>query len=612
VTAVGSRVSVVIPACNVERWLGGAIESVLDQDARPAEVIVVDDGSSDGTADVARSFPDVTLVRQDNRGLAGARNAGAARATGDAVLFLDADDMLLPGALRELVATLDRDARVAAVVPNFVVMEERGERVAWPHAPRLRVLGRQDLRRLLPANPLAANALVRREAWRSLGFREELRAAEDLDLWIRLLLAGRSIAMIGTPLVRVRARRPGALTRRPLLMRSSRRRVFASLWGRRDLTPVERGLVGYQLARTTLGILLARAEPRRAAGLACVQVRLREPGGGPTHVRILREGLGDRVEWREVVLDPGDLRSPGFGLLEAVAEVLRATRPGAIVHAHGVRSAAVAIPAAILRRAPLVVTVHGLHSLRRSPGVVSTWVNRAVLGRARRVLVLSGSDRAEILDAGLAPAGRVVLVRAAVGPVPFVPRAAARRALGLPSRSLVVTSLARLSPQKDPLTFCRAVHALSGRRKVVGVLAGDGPMAPDVRREVGADGGALRSVGWVDDPADLLGASDVFVSTSRWEGLPLAALEAASAGLPLVLTDVPGNRDLVEMGVPAILVPAGDADAVASAIATLTPQTRRTMGAGAAEAVRRTFCAGGLAEDVLAVYRGLATGDGPT
>src|SRR5512134_3905318 len=117
------RVSVVIPAFNVEPWLGGAIASVVDQEPAPAEIIVVDDGSSDDTGVVARRFPRVTVIRQENRGLAGARNTGAAAATGDALLFLDADDALVPGAIREMASVLDGHDSLGAVVPNFVVVE---------------------------------------------------------------------------------------------------------------------------------------------------------------------------------------------------------------------------------------------------------------------------------------------------------------------------------------------------------------------------------------------------------------------------------------------------------------------------------------------------------
>src|SRR5215213_3125487 len=92
-------VSVVIPCYNQAHFLGEAIESVLAQSYPNFEIVVVDDGSTDDTSEVAGSYPKVRLVRQENQGLSGARNAGLARSEGEYVVFLDADDRLRPEAL---------------------------------------------------------------------------------------------------------------------------------------------------------------------------------------------------------------------------------------------------------------------------------------------------------------------------------------------------------------------------------------------------------------------------------------------------------------------------------------------------------------------------------
>ena len=98
-------VSVIICVYNGEQYLSDAIRSVQDQEYAPIELIVVDDASTDGTATLARSFPDVTLIELDeNRGPSNARNIGIAAATGKYIAFLDADDLYLPGKLRKQVA----------------------------------------------------------------------------------------------------------------------------------------------------------------------------------------------------------------------------------------------------------------------------------------------------------------------------------------------------------------------------------------------------------------------------------------------------------------------------------------------------------------------------
>src|SRR5437867_2391143 len=92
-------VSVVIPCYNNAPFLRDAIQSVLSQTYERTEFIVVDDGSSDDTSDVASSDPGIRLIRQQNQGVSAARNAGLRQSRGDYVVFLDADDRLLPGAV---------------------------------------------------------------------------------------------------------------------------------------------------------------------------------------------------------------------------------------------------------------------------------------------------------------------------------------------------------------------------------------------------------------------------------------------------------------------------------------------------------------------------------
>jgi glycosyltransferase involved in cell wall biosynthesis len=100
-------ISVIIPCYNQGHFLGEAIESVLFQTHAHFEVTVVDDGSHDSTAEVATRHPDVRYVRQDNQGVSAARNAGARVSKGDYLVFLDADDRLLPNALEAGLKCLD-------------------------------------------------------------------------------------------------------------------------------------------------------------------------------------------------------------------------------------------------------------------------------------------------------------------------------------------------------------------------------------------------------------------------------------------------------------------------------------------------------------------------
>ncbi|MBX6746241.1 MAG: glycosyltransferase family 2 protein, partial [Acetobacteraceae bacterium] len=94
-------ISILTPAYDVARFIGAALDSVLAQSFRDWEMVVVDDGSRDGTAEMvaARQDPRIRLLQQENQGVSAARSRAMAEARGDAILFLDADDWLAPDAL---------------------------------------------------------------------------------------------------------------------------------------------------------------------------------------------------------------------------------------------------------------------------------------------------------------------------------------------------------------------------------------------------------------------------------------------------------------------------------------------------------------------------------
>ena len=111
----GSSVAVVIPCYNQRNFLASAIESALEQSLPAAEIIVVDDGNEEDLSEFARSYPAITLLRQANRGLAGARNAGLRACTAQRVIFLDADDRLGPDAVEAGLRCFDDNPGAAFV-----------------------------------------------------------------------------------------------------------------------------------------------------------------------------------------------------------------------------------------------------------------------------------------------------------------------------------------------------------------------------------------------------------------------------------------------------------------------------------------------------------------
>lgn len=182
------RISVVIPAYNAAKWLPSAVASVCSQ-SRPAdEILIVDDGSTDGTGDLCGIFAEnVRYVRRENGGLSAARNTGVDSTTGEWLLFLDADDTLVPGALAALARAAETTA--AGVVYGFV-LQRRSEAVE----ARLHGLPYAVGDPPHPAKahfwwtpiPTAGAALIRRSLNTEVGgFDENFRQVEDAEYWLR-------------------------------------------------------------------------------------------------------------------------------------------------------------------------------------------------------------------------------------------------------------------------------------------------------------------------------------------------------------------------------------------------------------------------------------------
>ena len=189
---MSALVSIVIPAYQSARWVRDAVASALAQTHPSCEVIVVDDGSTDGTAALlAAAFADaIQIVQQPNRGLAAARNTGLRRARGEYVQFLDADDVLLPDKIATQVAAFGRAPDVDVAFCDFAWLVEGRTQLADMPVPE--IVDGHALHALLGRNFIVCHAALVRTAalQRAGGFDETLSACEDYDLWLRLAGAG--------------------------------------------------------------------------------------------------------------------------------------------------------------------------------------------------------------------------------------------------------------------------------------------------------------------------------------------------------------------------------------------------------------------------------------
>lgn len=259
-------VSVIIPCYNHAHYLPHAVRSVLSQTFTDWEAIIVDDGSTDNTREVATQFTDprIRYIYQENRGLSAARNTGIQAAQGAYLVFLDADDEWESRFLQVCVAALDAEKSAAAVVTLTRFIDENGAML-----PKVggQVVSREGFHaRLLEGGFFPVHAvLVRAGAVRQAGlFDESLTSVEDWDLWLRITRHGGLFLSIPEPLARYRIS-TGSMSTNAGRMHANRMAVLTKHFGPPDgdplSWPVEKRR-GYAFANRSAALgFIAQQEP---------------------------------------------------------------------------------------------------------------------------------------------------------------------------------------------------------------------------------------------------------------------------------------------------------------------------------------------------------------
>jgi glycosyltransferase involved in cell wall biosynthesis len=209
--ASGPLISVIIPCYNHGQFLGEAIESALGQSYPHVEVLVVDDGSTDHSAQVAASYSGrIRSIRTENAGVSAARNTGILECRGEFVLCLDADDYLWPDMLEHHVETIRAHPTGTIFHGSSYDVDLSGH---VTREGRARPLPAEPLHALLHHNPFSIHAVVvRRSAYASVGgFDLALRSSADWEMWIRLAAAGYEFVPVPNA-VAVYRRYPGSLS----------------------------------------------------------------------------------------------------------------------------------------------------------------------------------------------------------------------------------------------------------------------------------------------------------------------------------------------------------------------------------------------------------------
>jgi glycosyltransferase involved in cell wall biosynthesis len=196
------RATIVVPAFNVEDTLGETLASLKAQTYEDFEVVIVNDGSTDKTKEIAEPFLNdrrFWCVTQANRGLSGARNRGIAEASGEFIGFCDADDLWHPDKLRQHIRHLDRRPNVGVSYSGSQMIDTNGRRLSLKQSPRRRNV---TAAHILKRNPIGngSSAVIRRAVFDDIAyvhhkahnafsyFDETFRQSEDIECWLRIAL----------------------------------------------------------------------------------------------------------------------------------------------------------------------------------------------------------------------------------------------------------------------------------------------------------------------------------------------------------------------------------------------------------------------------------------
>jgi glycosyltransferase involved in cell wall biosynthesis len=285
-----------------------------------------------------------------------------------------------------------------------------------------------------------------------------------------------------------------------------------------------------------------------------------------------------------------------------------------LVHTHSSKAGILGRHAASLARVPVRVhSVHGWGVTPDTPGPMRALFSALERGAARKTTALIAVSDA-VRRAGLAEGigrpeqYRVIRGGIALGPPPDeAARRRAREELGLPLEARVAGTIGRLDHAKDPVAAIAALAPLLAEDPSAhAVFVGDGPLRDEVRRAADRSGAPERILlaGRRGDAGRLAPAFDLFVLASRWEGFPLAVVEAMGAGLPVVSYDVAGVREAVADGVNGFLVAPGDREGWGERIRTLLRDepARRRMGDAGRRRAEREFDLARMLEATRALY----------
>ena len=318
------------------------------------------------------------------------------------------------------------------------------------------------------------------------------------------------------------------------------------------------------------------------------------------------------VPWRD---------AKAFFALRSLLREEKRKAPGIplIVHTHSSKAGILGRAAARAAGADLVIhSIHGFGFHEGQPSAVRAFYVAAerLASRWTDAFVAVSEENIRTGEtAGIFRRERCRLIRSGFDTGRFLrgSREAGRRILGIGEGEQVVGTVAVFKPQKAPLDFVEVARRVASELPGVRfAMVGDGELRPDAEGAAAAAGlaGRFSFPGWRKEMPDILAAFDVFLLTSRWEGLPKVVPQAMIAGIPVVATAADGTKEVVEHGVDGILAPPGDVGSLSRGVVDILSGRTRLRAGSKRERLLREFDQDGMVRAQERLYSELLAGKG--
>jgi len=610
------NVSVIIPAFNAENTIEKTIHSVLNQTLQPLEIIVIDDGSTDGTASnvksIAKKKKSVQYIYQRNEGPSAARNRGIASAKGEYIAFCDSDDAWHEEKLARQAVYLDQNpacAMIGSLIGTGSLNKES----------RIRTVTFNEL--LLKNRFVTSTVVMRRDVAASTGFNVNQRYSEDYRLWLTVAYS-RDAALCEEPLVVYGGGKPGfghsGLSSKLWEMEKGELSNYRFCFRQGFLSSskisgsfIFGALCSWSIVKFVRRLLLSSLRKSAPAvnkkktllfvgntsfsmyNFRIGVMRTLRDQGCRVVVAAPRDSYSELIEKEGITFVPIEMSRKGTNPLKELATVkalssLYAKVQPDLIFNFTIKPIIYGSVAAAFRRRPSVAVTTGLGYAfiagnRFSPAaLIARMLYRVSLLFPEEVWFLNSEDRDIFVRRHIVNRKKTLVIPGeGVDTVHFAPKKKAA------SKKISFILIARIVADKGVREYVEAARILKTHKiSAECCLLGSFDDYPNAITKTEVDAwekeGVIRYLGITKDVRGAVSNSDCVVLPSAYrEGVPRSLMEGAAMEKPLIATDIAGCRDLIKEGVNGFLCEPKNAQSLADAMekfCSMTPAKRAAMG----------------------------------